>query len=143
MKIDDGMWQVVGDQLSLSTEELTILKKNPKYRRLLARMPELLETAVVAEVVSSHACFSGHQKGDRIVFDGFGNLIRDKNPEKVCIYALNAVTPLVFAAFELIYAGKNPNDMLFNTAGCFDVGAACGGVGNIQLRISVEKMHSI
>ena len=99
-------------------------------------MPKLLETAVVAEVVSSHACSSRHRTGDRFIFDGFGNLIREKSPEKVCIYALNAVTPLVFAAFELIYADKDPNNMLFNTAGCFDVGVACGGVGNIQLRIS-------
>jgi len=143
MKIDDGIWQAIGDQLSLSEEDLAVLKDNPKYHRLLARTPKLMETAVVAEVVSSHACFSGHQKGDRLVFDGFGNLIRDKNPEKVCIYAVNAITPLVFAAFELIYAGKDPNDMLFQTAGCFDVGVACGGVGNIQLRISAVEMNSV
>lgn len=143
MRINEEIWRMIGDQLSLSTEELTILKKDPKYQRLVARMPKLLETAVVAEVVSSHACFSSHTVGDRFVFDGFGNLIRDKSPEKVCIYALNAVTPLVFAAFELIYAGKDPNDMLFRTAGCFDVGVACGGVGNIKLRISTEKMHVV
>ena len=142
MKIDEGIWRMIGDQLSLSPEELAALKENPRYQRLVARTPKLLETAVVAEVVSSHACFSGHTVGDRLVFDGFGNLIRDRSPEKVCIYALNAVTPLVFAVFELIYADKDPNDMLFNTAGCFDVGVACGGVGNIKLRISTEKMHS-
>jgi len=143
MKIDDGMWRMVGDQLSLSDEEVAVLKENPKYHALLARMPKLLGTAVVAEVVSSHACFSGHREGDRFVFDGFGNLIRDKSPEKVCIYALNAVTPLVFAAFELIYADANPNEMLFDTAGCFDVGVGCGGVGNIKLRISTVEMNSV
>jgi uncharacterized repeat protein (TIGR04076 family) len=143
MKIDDGMWKLVGDQLSLSAEELKTLKENPKYQRLLARMPKLLGTAIFADVVSSHACFSGHAVGDRLVFDGFGNLIRDKNPEKVCIYALHAVTPLVFAAFELMYAEKDPEEMLFRTAGCFDVGVACGGVGNIKLRISAVEMDSL
>ena len=143
MKIDDGIWRAIGDQLSLSEEELAALKDNPKYHRLLARTPKLLETAVVAEVVSSRACFSGHREGDRLVFDGFGNLIRDKNPEKVCIYALNAVTPLVFAAFELICAGKDPNALMIDTVGCFDVGVACGGVGNIKLRISAVGMNSL
>jgi hypothetical protein len=54
------------------------------------------------------------------------------------VYALSTVAPLIFTANELFYAGADPNKMLFNRAGCFDVGVQCGGWGNIVLEVRVE-----
>lgn len=36
-----------------------------------------------------------------------------------------------------MFADQNPNDMLFNKAGCSDVGLKCCGWGNIAMEIKV------
>jgi hypothetical protein len=36
-----------------------------------------------------------------------------------------------------MFADQNPNEMLFNKAGCSDVGLKCGGWGNIAMEIKV------
>ncbi len=36
-----------------------------------------------------------------------------------------------------MFADQNPNEMLFNKAGCFDVGLKCGGWGNIAMENKV------
>lgn len=68
--------------------------------------------------------------------------IRDRvwNPVqwKVCAYALNAATMMVFASNELFYAGVDPNDMRFKRAACFDVGVRCGGWDRIVLEASAQ-----
>jgi hypothetical protein len=45
---------------------------------------------------------------------------------------------LIFTSSELIYAGADPNEMLFKRTGCFDVGIQCGGWGNIVVELSVK-----
>jgi hypothetical protein len=51
--------------------------------------------------------------------------------------ALNAAGDLVRGAVTLMWAGQDPNKMLFKLAGCSDVGLECGGWGNIAMEISV------
>ena len=46
---------------------------------------------------------------------------------------------LVCGVLELFMAGVDPNEMIFNRAGCWDVGVRCGGWGNIVMEIRVEK----
>ena len=58
--------------------------------------------------------------------------------DRICIHALSAAAPLVYAADELMYAGVDPNEMRFNRAGCIDVGLACGGWGRIVMELQVE-----
>jgi hypothetical protein len=53
------------------------------------------------------------------------------------------MTGLIFASNELFYAGVNPNEMRFKRAGCFDVGANCGGWGHIVMEISVEERNKL
>ena len=72
-----------------------------------------------------------------MVVSGAGNLLTKLAPKKVCIYALNAATGMIFTANELFYAGVDPNEMRFKRAGCFDVGVQCGGWGRIVLELSV------
>jgi len=81
---------------------------------------------------------SQHKVGDKFYFDGAGNLLTKRCPEKVCIYALNAATSMIFASNELFYAGVDPNEMRFRRAACFDVGVQCGGWGRIVLELSVK-----
>lgn len=132
-------WKYMKRRLGYTDVEMRLFKDNPKNEGRLERAPELLKKTIVAEVVDAHGCNSQHKAGVRFVFDGAGNLLTEKSPEKICIYALNAITPQIFAANELVHAGADPNEMRFNRAACFDVGLACGGWGQIVMEVRVEE----
>ncbi len=138
MQMDEKMWALFQDHLGYTDEEMELFRENPKNEEILARSTELMNKTIVAEVVASHGCNSQHKVGDRIVFDGAGNLITKLSPGRVCIHALSAFSPCVYVANELFYAGVDPNAMRFNRVGCFDVGVRCGGWGHIVMELKVE-----
>lgn len=131
-------WNVMKSHLGYSDEEMKSFRQNPRNEDVLDKAPALLDKTIVLTVVDSHGCNSGHKAGDRLCFDGAGNLLTRRSPKKVCVYALNAAASLVFASNELFYAGVDPNEMRFRRAGCFDVGVQCGGWGRVVLELSVE-----
>jgi uncharacterized repeat protein (TIGR04076 family) len=131
-------WKVMQDRLGYTGDEMKVFRENPRNADVLAKAPELLGKVIVLEVVASHGCNSRHKVGDKFLFDGAGNLLTNRCPKKICIYALNAATSLVFASNELFYAGVDPNVMRFKRAACFDVGVQCGGWGRIVLELSVQ-----
>ena len=108
-------------------------------RHLLAKGPELMNKTIVMEVIESHNCNSMHKVGDRLVFDGAGNLITKLCPKRVCIYALSSAAKVIFASNELLYAGVDLNEIRFKRTGCFDVGVECGGWGHIVMELKVEE----
>lgn len=130
-------WKIMGKHLGYNAEEMKSFRGNPRNADVLDKVPSLMGKTIIIEVVESHGCNSRHQVGDRFYFDGAGNLLTSKCPKKVCIYALNAATGLIFASNELVYAGVDPNEMRFKRAGCFDVGLECGGWGRVVLELSV------
>ncbi len=132
------MWRVMKSRLGYTDEEMKAFRDNPRNADVLAKAPALLRKTIVLTVVASHGCNSGHRAGDRLCFDGAGNLLARRSPEKICIYALNAATALIFASNELFYAGVDPNEMRFRRAACFDVGVQCGGWGRVVLELGVE-----
>lgn len=136
--IDEEVWNVFQKYIGYTDEEMQKFRENPRNADVLSKGPALLNKTIVIEVVESHGCNSQHKVGDKFYFDGAGNLLTKLCPKKVCIYALNAVTMLVFASNELFYAGVDPNEMRFKRAGCFDVGVHCGGWGHIVMEIRVE-----
>ena len=58
-------------------------------------------------------------------------------PKRVCAFAMPIMTQAIFAIHEMIYAGLDPNDILFKRGGCYDVGLECGGWGRIVLEAKV------
>jgi uncharacterized repeat protein (TIGR04076 family) len=112
--------------------------QDPRNAEVLAKTKDLMNKYIILEVVRAHGCNSGHKVGDRFYFDGAGNLLTEKCPGKVCGYSLNAALMMVFAANEMIFAGVDPNVMLFKRASCFDVGLECGGWGQVVLELQVE-----
>lgn len=138
-KWDRVKWPLIKRHLGYTNEEMELFKANPKNENVLDKGKELVEKELVAEVVSSKACNSGHKVGDKIYFDGAGNLLAGKSPKRMCLYALAAVTPLMYAATELYYAGVNPNKMTFKRASCIDVGVQCGGWGQIVLELKMSE----
>lgn len=131
-------WKVMKDHLGYSDEEMKAFRENPRNEDVLSKAPALLDKTIVLEVVASNGCNSQHKVGEKLYFDGAGNLLTKRCPGKICIYALNAATSMIFASNELFYAGVDPNDMRFKRAACFDVGVQCGGWGRIVLELSVQ-----
>jgi uncharacterized repeat protein (TIGR04076 family) len=115
---------------------MKLFQDNPRNEDILSKAPALLKKTIVLEIVESHGCNSRHKVGDKLYFDGAGNLLTKKCPEKVCAYAVNAATPLIYASNELFYAGADPNQMRFKRAACLDVGVKCGGWGRVVMELS-------
>jgi uncharacterized repeat protein (TIGR04076 family) len=138
MKMDERTWKTVQQHLGYNDEEMKKFRENPRNEDVLAKAPALMNKTIVAKVVESHGCNSEHKVGDKLYFDGAGNLITKLCPKRICIYALNSIAQLIFASNELFYAGIDPNEMRFRRAGCFDVGVQCGGWGHIVMELSVE-----
>src|SRR3990172_12384142 len=132
-------WKIMKSHLGYSDEEMKIFKERPQNEDILSKAPSLMKKTIVFEVKESHGCNSQHKVGDKLYFDGAGNLLTKKSPEKVCVYALNAATSMIFASNELLYAGVDPNEMRFKRAACFDVGVQCGGWGRGVLEFSAQN----
>lgn len=138
MKMDEETWKTVQQRLGYNDEEIKKFREDPRNADVLAKAPALMDKTIVATVVDSHGCNSGHKAGDKFYFDGAGNLITKLCPKKICIYALSSIASLIFTSNELFYAGIDSNEMRFRRAGCFDVGVQCGGWGHIVLELSAE-----
>jgi len=134
---DNTKWRLIQRHLKYSKEELELFKGNPRNEAVLDVGRDLQDKRIIIEVVESKGCNSQHKVGDKFIFDGAGNLLTRHNPEKICIFALNAATGLIFAASELFYAGVNPNEMKFRRSGCFDVGVQCGVWGKVVVELTM------
>ena len=143
MKLDEKTWKAVQQHLGYNDEEMKKFRENPRNEDVLTKSPGLMNKTIVIKVVESKGCNSQHKVGDKFYFDGAGNLLTKLSPSRICIYALNSVTQLIFASNELFCAGIEPNEMRFRRAGCFDVGVQCGGWGHIVMEIGVEDRDKL
>jgi uncharacterized repeat protein (TIGR04076 family) len=143
MKIKETMWNTmkwkfIKKRLGYNDEQMKTFRENPRNEDILSKVPILMNKTIIAEVVDAHGCNSKHQIGDKFYFDGAGNLLTKRCPQKVCVYALSAVSPLIFASNELLYARVDPNEMRFKRVACTaDVGLECGGWGRVVMEIRV------
>ncbi len=136
---DRVTWKLVQRRLGYSNEQMEEFRNSSRNRELVSQGEALANARIVFEVVEAQGCNSGHKVGDRLAFDGQGNLLTGSSPGKICIYALQATAPLMYAASEMLYAGVNPSEMRFKRAGCIDVGLACGGWGRVVLELRVDE----
>ena len=132
-------WGLLKKRLGYTDDEMALFKSNARNEEVVDKGIELERRKIIMKVVESHGCNSRHKTGDEFVFDGAGNLLTKESPEKICIYALNACTAMIFSSNELFYAGVDPNEMRFKRAGCFDVGVQCGGWGSVVLEMSMTE----
>jgi len=135
---DKIKWKFIKKRLGYTNEEMKKFRENPRNEDLLSRAPQLVNKTIIAEVIDSHGCNSQHTVGDKFYFDAAGNLLAELCPKRICVYAINAITPQIFAVNELLHADVDPNEMKFNRAACFDVGLECGGWGRIVMEVKVE-----
>jgi uncharacterized repeat protein (TIGR04076 family) len=135
-------WKMIKRRLGYTSDELEKFKSNPKNEELMDRFQDLLNKRLIAQVVESHGCNSQHKVGDVFTFDVSGNLITEQCPKNICTFALHTITPILYAAGEFLYAGMDPNAMIFRRASCIDVGLQCGGWGQIVLELRCEDIVS-
>jgi hypothetical protein len=135
----DALVEIIKKRLALEEEELSVIIDNPKYQRLFKNAAKASRYRLVAEVMASKGCHSGHTAGQRIVFDSAGNLITRESPNRVCAFLMPNLTVLINAFFENLMNGRDPNEVMFNRTGCFDVGPMCGGWGHVQVEMRAEE----
>ncbi len=135
----DALVEIIRKRLGLTGEELAAVMETPKYQRLFENAAKGSRYRLVAEVVASKGCHSGHTVGQRIIFDSAGNLLTRKSPDRVCVFLMPNLTVLVNAFFENLMNGRDPNEVMFNKTGCFDVGPMCGGWGHVQVEMRAEE----
>jgi uncharacterized repeat protein (TIGR04076 family) len=139
MKINEDIWINIQKHLNYNDEEMKIFRANSRNEDVLSKTDLMLNKTIVAEVIDSHGCDSGHKAGDKFYFDGRGvSLLTKPGPSRVCIFALHSVSLAMPALAELLYAGADPNKMRFKRFGCVDVGVRCGGWGHIVMEVKVE-----
>ena len=144
MKLDERTWKGVQQHLGYNDEEMKQFRENPRNEDVLSKTAVMLNKTIVAEIIESHGCDSGHKVGDKIYFDGRGvSLLTKLGPSRICIFALHSVALAMPALAELLYAGINPNEMRFKRFGCPDVGVKCGGWGHIVMEMRVEDRDKL
>ena len=126
-------------RLGLNDQEFDRIKENPRYQRLFENALETGQYRLVAEVVESKGCHSGHVKDQKLTFDSAGNLLTEEAPPRVCAFLMPNLTVLINAFFENLINGRDPNEVTFNRTGCFDVGPACGGWGHVVVEMRAER----
>jgi len=125
-------------RLGLEDQEFALVSENPKFQRLFENAIKGMQYRLVAEVVESKGCNSGHKVGQKLFFDSAGNLLTREAPELVCSFLMPNLTVLINAFFENLMNGRDPNEVMFNRTGCFDVGHACGGWGHVTVEMRAE-----
>ncbi|WP_051184359.1 hypothetical protein [Desulfatiglans anilini] len=134
----NGLIDIIRRRLALPPEDFEQIAANPKYQHLFANAMKASSYQLIAEVVQSEGCHSGHVVGQRLVFDSSGNLLTRESPERICAFLMPNLTTLINAFFENLMNGRDPNEVMFNRTGCFDVGPACGGWGHVVVEMRAE-----
>lgn len=129
---------MIQKRLGLEEKEFQVIKNSPKFQRLFDNILSGSRYRLVAEIVESKGCHSGHVKGQKLVFDSAGNLLTREAPERVCAFLMPNLTVLINAFFENLLNGRDPNEVMFNRTGCYDVGPACGGWGHVVVEMRAE-----
>lgn len=132
----DQLAEIIRRRLKLDDQEWAIVKTNPKFQRLFTHAVEAAKYRLVAEVIESKGCHSGHITGQKLIFDNSCNLLTKESPDRVCAFLMPNLTVLINAFFENLMNGRDPNEVMFNTTGCFDTGPQCGGWGHVVVKMA-------
>ena len=125
--------------MGYTDEEMEIFTSDPDKMKMVTESPEFVKCRVVAEVIESHGCHSGHKVGDKFVMTPGGMLLTDQCPKGICISALAGVSRIMPAISERLVSKSDPNFERTNIVQCSDIGLDKGGWGKIFMKVYVEK----
>ncbi|SPF32870.1 conserved hypothetical protein [Syntrophobacter sp. SbD1] len=94
--------------------------------------------SILAEVVNSRNCNSGHIAGQTFLLDVDGNFITRLCPNRMCVYLISQLTIPVALINERLSESLEPNDFHFmRYLRCLDTGVDCYGYGEVMLKVQV------
>ena len=137
-RLTPAAWESFRQAMGYTEEELAVFRSNPNREFVMQHADRLDAWTITAEVVESHGCAAGHQVGDQFRFSPHGTYLAAQGPDRPCLQVFVAVAPAVAVMQERIISDLSPEPYLFNHVGCVDVGLACGGWGQIALRLSAQ-----
>ena len=128
-----------GDRLGYSEKERELFQEGGHRLRQVRRMAEAAQKySILAEVIESRHCNSGHIKGQKLLMDIDGNFITKLCPKKMCVYLISQFTAPVVLINKRINEGLDPNHFHFmRQVSCLDVGVECMGYGQVMVSVSV------
>ena len=128
-----------GDRVGYSAADMEHFVEGDFRIRQMERLTDAAARySIVAEVVESKHCNSGHTVGERFVLDVDGNFITKLCPKRMCVYLASQLIVPVALINERLSENLDPNAFHFmHQVKCLDVGAACEGYGQTKLRVTV------
>ena len=128
-----------GDRVGYTPSDLdSIEPEDPRARHIQRLSAAASQYTIVAEVIQSRHCNSGHKIGDKFFLDVDGNFISKLCPKRMCIYAISQLVVPVALINERLSEGLDPNEFHFmRKLRCPDVGIECSGYGQIMLQVTV------
>lgn len=133
-------WKKFQEMQGYTDEELATYRSNPNYVKAMEHSPKFMTHKIYVEVIEAHNCNAGHKVGDKFVLTGNGYLIRDECPKYMCIHALAAFAPYVYAMWERLYEDLDPDGMLLPIVHCPDVGIHRGGWGELIMKMYAKEV---
>ncbi len=128
-----------GQRVKYTPEELEKLHQGGhRIRHIQNLARKAWQYSIVAQVIKSCNCNSGHEPGQKFVLDVDGNFITKYCPKRMCVYLISQLTVPVALINERLSEGLEPNDFHFmHQVRCPDVGVDCMGYGEVMLNIEV------
>ena len=126
-----------GSRVKYSEKELTTFRQGGHRVRHVERLSKAAPLySIETEVIKSHNCNSGHDKGQKFVLDIDGNFITKLCPKRMCVYLISQLTIPVALINERLSEGLSPNDFHFmRQVRCPDAGVECLGYGEVTLKV--------
>jgi len=132
--------EIVKQVVAITDEDWETMKNgSPGVYKFFDRIQDVMKHRIVAEVIESKYCAAGLKKGQKFVIEG-GALVPEKSTAPFCMRALGPLTGYVNTILEMIVAGQDPNDRVFQVAECLDPGLEAGGLGKVKFQVRVEPI---
>ncbi len=136
---DDPIMERYAAHVGFSEQDLAQIGPDDPRRRHIKRLAVVAPRwSIQAEVVEARHCNSGYQPGDRFLLDVDGNFIAKLCPKRLCVYLVSQLVVPVALINERLGENLEPGAFHFmRELTCPDVGVACGGYGQVRLRVEV------
>lgn len=120
------------------SEKENFYKGGHRIRQVKRLSKAASKYSILAEVVNSRNCNSGHTVGQTFTLDVDGNFIAKLCPKKMCVYLISQLSIPVALINERLSEELEPNDFHFmRYVRCPDTGVECYGYGEVMLKVEV------
>lgn len=113
---------------------------SPKQRKAHLTEMARADYKMIAEVVKAENCACRPKIGEKYVFwDGGAFLPEESTVKWFCLWAMAPLANLFYVFYDRMAEGLDPAGTIFEYAKCMDTGTACGGWGQVTLKVHWEK----